>query len=95
MSRAPHQRHAAGARDLIEQHLAGFHISNDRGTRMVTQHVTREHDQKLVAGQNIPLTIDGADAIRVSIEGDAEIRTLLAQRPGSTAPRFFGTVGSG
>ena len=81
MAGLPHQRVAAGLGHLVEQHLARLHVGDDGPARLRLQHVAREHDQQLVAEQDVAFIVDHADAVPVAVEGDAEIG-LLARHLG-------------
>ena len=48
-------------------------LSNDGRARPAFQHVARPQHHQLVAPQDAALTVDGADAIAIAVEGDAEI----------------------
>ena len=85
-----HHRLAAGARDLVEQHLARLDVGEDRRARMALQHVARQHDHQLVAPQDAALRVDDADAVAVAVEGDAEIAALRRATASCSCTRFSG-----
>jgi hypothetical protein len=78
MARAPHDRAAPRALDLIEQHLARLDVGDDGRPGMALQHVARQQHHELVAPQDLARPIDHAEPVGVTVEGEAEIE-LLAQ----------------
>jgi hypothetical protein len=77
MACLPHQRHPTGTFNFIEQHLACLHIRDDRAAGMLLQHISCQQHQQLIAKQNGTRVIDQADAVRITIKGDADIRVTV------------------
>ena len=78
-----HDRLAAGAGDLGEQHIARLDVGEDRRAGVPLQHVARQHDHQLVAPQDAARGVDDADPVAIAVKGDAEVaaapRHLLLQ----------------
>ena len=75
----PHHGHSLRLHDLIGQRLRALHVEDDRlpGPRAL-QHITRVQNEHVIAPHNVAIAIDDANAIRIAIEADAEIRAARA-----------------
>ncbi len=80
VARGAHHRPAAELRDAVEQHATGLHVGDDRGTGIARQKFGGQHRQELVAPQNPSPAVDGADAVAVAVEGDAQVGALFGDR---------------
>ena len=80
MAGLPHQRVATQLGDLVEQRLAGLHVGDDRGAGVVLQHVGGVDRHELVAPHHAAQMVDGADAVAVAVEADADVAAVLRHR---------------
>ena len=78
MAGAPHHRLAAESADLVEQALAGLDVGDDGGPGHGGQHVAGQDRQDLVAPDHPALPVDGADAVAVAVERQAQVQPALA-----------------
>ena len=58
------------AQYLVEQHLAGFHVRNNRGARKSSQNLAGENGQYLVTPNDFPVAVDDPQAIAIAIESE-------------------------
>ena len=68
-----HHGDAAGAGDLVVEDLAGLDVGDDGGAGVGAQDVAGEDDHELVAEEHAAAVVDGADAVGVAVEADAEV----------------------
>ena len=73
-------RLAAHAFDLVDEHLAGFHICNDGRAGLISQDLTCGQNHDLITPENTPLTVDHADAIAVAIKAEADVAVFLGNQ---------------
>src|SRR5438105_1725899 len=71
-----HDGASTRACDLVEQYLARLYIRQDRSPRVPIQHIARQYHHQLIAPQDPALRVDDANAVAVSVEGNAEIAAL-------------------
>ena len=81
MTGAPHQRRAAHLRHLVEQHLAGLHIGDDRCAGMLGERGGGQDHQDLVTPDHPALAIDRTDSIAIAIESESEIEASVGDQP--------------
>ncbi len=76
----PHDGPAAEARDLVEQRLAALHLADEGGARLPRQDLAREQHDQLIAPEDSPLAVDGADPIGVAVERDPHLGAASPSR---------------
>src|SRR4051812_854211 len=69
----PHDGAAAPPLDVVVEGLRAFPLAHNGGTRKILENVAGEDEQELVTPENVPVFVDGAEPIRVAVEGDAQI----------------------
>ena len=71
---------AAGRRELVVHRLAALHLADERRARHLGEDGLAEQDHQLVAPQDAAGGVDGAEAIGVAVERDAELGALASRR---------------
>ena len=78
MSGLPHDRLATGAFNGIGERLRRLHVEDDRLARASPREdVTGIDNENSITPHDLTRLIDDADAIRVAIEGDADLRAVF------------------
>src|SRR5712675_1065241 len=78
VSGLPHDRRSSGFRDRFRQRLRRLDVENDRlSLSRPRQHVARVDDQKIIPPHDLARPVDDADAVRISVERDADVGAVL------------------
>ena len=68
-----HDAVAAEFRDLVVHHLRAFHFADEGGAGLALQDLARVDEQQQIAVDDVAVFVDCADAVRVAVEGQAEL----------------------
>src|SRR5262245_24200626 len=80
MARLPHDGLPAVFCDIVEQALRAFHFADDAGTRVRPEDVSCEQREQPISPHRFSVSVDDAEPVAVSVEGDADPRADLAYR---------------
>ena len=61
--------------DVVVHRLRALHLADDRRPGIQGKQIAGEEDHQLVPPEDVALLVDRADAVRVAIERNAEVRT--------------------
>jgi hypothetical protein len=69
----PHDAAAAPRRDVVVERGRALHLADDGRAGVLGEHGPREEDHELVAPEDVPLLVHGAEPVGVAVVGHAQV----------------------
>src|ERR1051325_5447132 len=81
MAGLPHDGTAAMLLNIVIQALGGLHFAQHRAAGTVLQNIAREDHHEAIAPENVPLLVNRADPVGVTVISDSDVRAGFLYRP--------------
>src|SRR5690242_6914859 len=81
MASLPHDGTAAMLLNIVVQALGGLHFAQHRAAGTVLQNIAREDHHEAIAPENVPLLVDRADPVGVTVISDSNVRAGFLYGP--------------